>query len=298
MQQLIPNVSLDEIIDINAKKVKLKDFVVYDIDDKNKNVLKCNYPTRVTGFGIILVLNGSAEVSIGIEHKILAKGNVLFTLPTTVVEFNNLSKDIYLKGIFISNEYLVRLGFHVRLAESLEYLSTNYSRTEKFDENLVKVLKHQLQEIQNLNDPENDNFFFAELIQNHISIIIYELINVNKQFKELQQGQLNNRKEEIVTNFMKLVVSNYKQKRDVQYYADQLFITRKHLTRVITELIQKTPKSIIDETVILEAKLLLKNPNNNLSSVMEELSFEDLPVFSKYFKKLTGKSPLAYKKYQ
>lgn len=296
MQKLIPDVALDEIINMTSKKVKLKDFVVYDIDYKNQHLLKCNYPTRVTGFGVILVMNGSTDLSIDIEHKTLRKGSVMLTLPTTVVEFYKLSADVHLKGIFISNEYLVRLGFHVRLADALEYLSSTHSKTENYDENLAEVLKHQLNEIQFLNDPDNKNFFFAELIQNHISIIIYELINVNKQFKDRQQNQLNNRKEEIVTNFMKLVVSSYKHKREVQYYADQLFITRKHLTRVVKELIQKTPKNIINETVILEAKVLLKNPNNSLSHVMEELNFEDLPVFSKFFKKLTGKSPLAYRK--
>jgi AraC-like DNA-binding protein len=74
-----------------------------------------------------------------------------------------------------------------------------------------------------------------------------------------------------------------------------MFISRKHLTKIITDVFKKSPKQIIAESVILEAKVLLKNPQFAISDVVTALNFQDTSVFSKYFKNYTDVSPSAFK---
>nr|WP_255669535.1 helix-turn-helix domain-containing protein [Myroides oncorhynchi] len=74
-----------------------------------------------------------------------------------------------------------------------------------------------------------------------------------------------------------------------------MFISRKHLTKIISEVFQKTPKQIISDTIILEAKILLKNPKSSITDIVSELNFADLSVFSKFFKTYTGISPTDFK---
>ena len=67
------------------------------------------------------------------------------------------------------------------------------------------------------------------------------------------------RKEELAKQFLYLVSTHFKRQRNVQFYADEMFISRKHLTKIIVEVFNKSPKQIIAEAIILEAKVLLKN---------------------------------------
>ncbi len=57
----------------------------------------------------------------------------------------------------------------------------------------------------------------------------------------------------------------------------------------------KTPKDIINPTIIIESKLLLKRTNANISEVAALVGFSDQAMFSKFFKKQSGKSPSEYK---
>nr|WP_262903894.1 helix-turn-helix domain-containing protein [Myroides odoratimimus] len=74
-----------------------------------------------------------------------------------------------------------------------------------------------------------------------------------------------------------------------------MYISRKHLTKIIVEVFQKTPKQIISETIILEAKVLLRNPKSSITDIINELNFTDLSVFSKFFKTHAGVSPTDFK---
>lgn len=103
------------------------------------------------------------------------------------------------------------------------------------------------------------------------------------------------RKEEIAKNFLLLVSIHFKQERSVQFYSDKLYISRKHLTKVITEVFNKTPKEIITETIISEAKILLINPKNTIGDIINDLNFQDISIFSKFFKNKTGLSPRNFK---
>ncbi|WP_409516822.1 helix-turn-helix domain-containing protein [Empedobacter sp.] len=46
--------------------------------------------------------------------------------------------------------------------------------------------------------------------------------------------------------------------------------------------------------MVLEAKVLLKNPKYSVSDVVTELNFIDTSVFSKFFKNYAGVSPTTF----
>jgi AraC family transcriptional activator of pobA len=103
------------------------------------------------------------------------------------------------------------------------------------------------------------------------------------------------RKENILTTFMKSLTEHFKEERSVQFYADALFITPKHLTKTVKELTHKTCGEMIDEMVILEAKILLDDLALSVANVADQLQFSDQFFFSKFFKKHTGINPSKYK---
>ena len=87
-----------------------------------------------------------------------------------------------------------------------------------------------------------------------------------------------------------------KVQHNLKFYADTLFITPKYLIHAIKNASGKSPGKLIDEAIVEEAKLLLKETNLSIASVAEELHFSDQASFSKFFKKHTGLSPLSYRR--
>lgn len=66
------------------------------------------------------------------------------------------------------------------------------------------------------------------------------------------------RKEDILWRFLSLLTQHYKENRSVDFYADKLCISPKHLSSVIKQLSHKTAHEIISDVVIMAAKQLLK----------------------------------------
>ena len=106
------------------------------------------------------------------------------------------------------------------------------------------------------------------------------------------------RQEEIYSAFIDSLGENFKTARDIGYYADKLCITAKHLSQVVKEVSGKTALEIIEDYVLTECKALLLSTTMSIQEISDELNFPSQSVFGKYFKRLTGLSPKAYRKVQ
>lgn len=97
-----------------------------------------------------------------------------------------------------------------------------------------------------------------------------------------------------VRQFERLVEQSFKEIKRVKEYADQLYVSEKHLNRIIKNCLNKTTSQLINERVILEAKRMLMNTENSVGYIAEELGFSDSSYFIRFFKKQTGFTPLHF----
>lgn len=104
------------------------------------------------------------------------------------------------------------------------------------------------------------------------------------------------RKEVQAAVFFRLLQEHYREAHTTQFYADKLFITRGHLSKIIRQVSGKSPKKAIEEILLDQARLLLKDRERTLGSIAETLGFSSGPFFSAFFKKHTSESPAAYRK--
>lgn len=109
-------------------------------------------------------------------------------------------------------------------------------------------------------------------------------------------------KDEVMTNqgrmsdqFLILAQKHFKQQRFLDFYAQKLEVTPKHLSRTLKSQTGYTAVEWIERFVILEAKVLLKSSNLNIQQISDELNFPSQSFFGKYFKKLTGMSPKEFR---
>ena len=96
---------------------------------------------------------------------------------------------------------------------------------------------------------------------------------------------------ELFNHFMMLLERDYRQSRDVKYYANMMNITSKYLTNIVRQVTGHTPKTIIDQYVILQLKMQLKRSGQSIKEMAWEYHFTDASFFCRYFKKHTGHTP-------
>ncbi|MCH5222921.1 MAG: AraC family transcriptional regulator [Muribaculaceae bacterium] len=99
----------------------------------------------------------------------------------------------------------------------------------------------------------------------------------------------------LAERFIVMVQQNFKKERFLDFYANRLEVSAKHLSRTIKEATGFSAVEWIDRFVILEAKVLLKATNLTIQQIADELNFNSQSFFGKYFKKHTGTSPKAFR---
>ena len=96
---------------------------------------------------------------------------------------------------------------------------------------------------------------------------------------------------ELFNRFMMLMERDFKISRDVNYYAEHMNITSKYLSNIVRQVTGHTPKTIIDQYVILQLKMQLKRSSQSIKEMAWEYHFTDVSFFCRYFKKHTGLTP-------
>ena len=96
---------------------------------------------------------------------------------------------------------------------------------------------------------------------------------------------------ELFNRFMMLLEKDYKISRDVNYFAEKMNISSKYLTNIVSQVTGHTPKTIIDQYVILQLKMHLKRTTQSIKEMAWEFHFADVSFFCRYFKKHTDLTP-------
>jgi len=149
-----------------------------------------------------------------------------------------------------------------------------------------------------LYDAENNNSnqTFVHLAHNVIEQIL--LISSVYGKRELLSIQFDNLDHKITANFKNLLVNHIQDQKSVRFYAERLNITPRRLGKATFSSSSLTPKEMILEYLIKEAKrMLIYNPELSIKEVAYALGYADENNFSALFMKEVKISPKNYRKH-
>jgi AraC family transcriptional activator of pobA len=134
----------------------------------------------------------------------------------------------------------------------------------------------------------------------HASILKEYLYSFLLQAERLRKDQISKEirqcpEFDCVILFRDLLEINNRKHREVSYYAASLSVTEKRLNQASTKVIGKTPKQMIDDRVMLEAKRLLAHTNDSVKEIGFTIGFEESTNFIKYFRKHHGLTPSEFR---
>lgn len=104
------------------------------------------------------------------------------------------------------------------------------------------------------------------------------------------------RKQILCHQFLQLVREYSTREHQVTFYAEKMCISSRYLYKVTIEYLDgKTPKQVIDEQLLAEIKVLLKEPYLSITEIAEQLNFTDQSYLTRFFKNNTGIAPKEFR---
>ena len=220
-----------------------------------------NEPRRVKCIIVGLCLHGKAQYSVDTEDRNVHPNDVIMIHNGQVLDNYMLSPDFHGIGIMLSEVFYHEIIKDIHELSSLFLFSRSHP-------------------VFNLSADE------SFMISQYYKALQYKVDDQNHHF----------RTEAVRSFFIKLVEENFRRERRVSWYGERLFITPKYLSETVKLVSQKTPNEWIDNYVLLEIRVLLKNTTMNIKEIAQQLNFPNQSFLGKYFKEHVGMSPSEYRK--
>ncbi|MBL0371646.1 helix-turn-helix domain-containing protein [Rhizobium sp. KVB221] len=99
----------------------------------------------------------------------------------------------------------------------------------------------------------------------------------------------------ILQRFRQSVEMNYRQRRTISEYADELGISTDRLHAICQRTLARSPLELVHDRLLQEAKLRLERAAHDVQDISDSLGFRDPANFSQFFKRKTGVSPTKYR---
>ncbi len=213
----------------------------------------------------------------------------------TIIFVPHNSVNIYdIKGSYQGKAIVFTNSFFCNNNQSTQFLHTSilYSDLYNIAKLNVKPKSSELNamETENKKDPDSSHY---QILHNILHTFLLQAEReIRKQgFKELKPSA----NLDYLILFKDLLEKNFREEKSVNKYASELSISEKQLHKSTTTLLDKTPKQIIDERILLEAKRLLVHSNQSIKEIAYELGYDEPTNFIKYFRKHTETTPSEFR---
>lgn len=269
------------------------DFVIGSTEDIDLNILNLytQYPCRLKAEIFVLCMDGCVDASINLSEYRIKKHDFVTLSPGSIIQINQIKGNLKLYFMVFSSEFINGLNKSKPIID-LIYVTKNHpvlSLPEEFAsiyEEFFLLMKKVYYKKRSSYNPE--------ILKCVLLSVLYRLSDMYHE-QPMRKETSSNRSEEICQTFGHLVIQHYIQERNVTYYAREMGITPAHLSNTVKSVTGKTVMDLISEVVIVDAKAQLKSTNLPIREIAYSLNFPNVSFFGKYFKRLTGMTPIQYR---
>lgn len=253
-------------------------------------------PLRLEDYTVVIVEKGELNLHINYVPYCIRENSFLVLSVKHIIEIISFSDDYKGCILFIMSDFLKSiLGVDKSpIIKDINFFLMNpVTRLDKKEFEIVQNNKDRL--LWNIN--RHEHAYYARMVENELSNLILEIWNFKRLLsgKDIETGKTGNR-EIIVDKFLKLLLDHSSKEREVAFYANLLCVTPVYLSRSVKHVIGLPAIQVINDIVLTDARILLKQRDITIQQIAYELNFSDQAAFSKFFKNHTGISPMYYRK--
>lgn len=158
----------------------------------------------------------------------------------------------------------------------------------KYYEDILAILHYEF------NDNELD-YSKTKIIQHLLLALLSKLERRLRSLSKEKIVKTVDTDTKMYHSFLLLIEENYKKFHEINFYVSRLRVNKRKLAFICKTFSQKTPKQILNERLMVEAKRLLLYTAQSSKEIAFELGYDDPAYFSRFFKKYNGLSPRAFK---
>lgn len=277
--------------ELNATPHRQSDLIPISFDElvANDDANLCIAPDQLT---IILCTGGRKELQINFADYTLTPGSLAFIYPNSMWRPLATSSDFEAHYFSIQGTSAKEWNAFIDLDTvfSLSAYIAKHPHTQlSLDETLVMTQYLNLLKSRYEADAQ------AIIIRFILSAFTLELNRIFTAREKSDRSKIS-RQEDILWKFLTLLKQYHQEERTVNFYADKMCISPKHLSSVIKQMSHKTAHELIADFVTMTAKRLLKTTTMSIQEISDELNFANQSFFGKFFKQNTGQSPSAYRR--
>ncbi|MBW1295021.1 helix-turn-helix domain-containing protein [Aquimarina litoralis] len=285
---MIERFSLEKLKETFADKSLMRDFY---LPQTHENLRVPTEPYRSELFGFSLFYKGESNLIADLKEYEVTAPSLIMMSPSVIRQWTMKSSKISCYTFFFKESFLLEHLGNNSIFQKFLFFKQDATHVLQISEEDYTILRPAFDDLLHVN--KSNTIHKREIIRYGIITLLFKIANIYNQATE----ELSIRKDSFVTTvekFKSLINANFIEERSVQFYADQMHITAKHLSKVVKNKTGHSPSFWINKAIILEAKALLQNSSLSISDVAYKLQFDDPSNFSKYFKRNTNHSPKSY----
>ncbi|PVH26877.1 AraC family transcriptional regulator [Sphingobacterium corticibacter] len=258
----------------------------------NDNSDKLTTLHRIGFYHILWFQKGNPTHLVDFNPVKIKPNTILFLNKDTVQRFDK-------KGGFDGKAILFTDSFFCKTETDTKYLRSSIlfnnlfsvaqiqiSETASLFADLFKLMDEELKNQSDSSQP----YILKNLLHNFL--LLSERERQKQDVTEIKKGP----DFDYVMLFKDVLETNFRKLKQVSSYAKMISVTEKRLNQATQKTLDKSPKQMIDERVMLEAKRLLAHTNESIKEIGFDLGFDEPTNFIKYFRKHNSSTPVEFRK--
>lgn len=247
--------------------------------------------SRIDETVVLFVRSGEAHVELNFINYELKHGAVLTIVPQSTIKCTSISEDFCGSMLCFDHDFGVEAiprpePSYFDFIRSYPLGAMPPQREEPTHAGIGNIVYFLY---------ENDGKHRILIVKNIVQSVLLEIYDDVKKNFLADKPKAADRQHDLFMQFIHLVHQHGDKHRDVTFFAGKLCITTRYLASIVHNIAGETAKDIIDRHCVQEIKALLRTTNQSIQSIAIGLDFPDQSFFTRYFKKLVGKTPKEFR---
>lgn len=250
-------------------------------------VMQQTPPFVINDHRLGVILRGEIDVNFNLVDRHMTAGTLVYLGPGSVINPTRFSDDLEMMGVGLFADFPMPFATG-QFPPAFNGQVRNFQL--QVDENDVQTACHILDTLWHLvHQPD----YHRPTVSALVAALMQHYDHLFRQQAD-HLATIRSREQTIFDRFISLVNQHSREQHQLDYYADRMCLTKRYLGTVIRQTSGITAKEWIDRALINYAKAQLLHSNLSVAQISEDLNFPNPSFFSKYFKRITHMTPLAF----
>lgn len=246
-------------------------------------------PRRITVFNFFFLTKGMSTRSKGLDTFTFGENTFFFVPAHQITTHEFISEDV--EGFYCHfNLELLTTDYRLKeLLNDFPFLDFNSYPLLEINEEVKSYVLPLLERL--LKEYQSDTKCRNSILRTYLIALFTEL----KPFVEQSKTVSTNAATAITEQYKKALSEHIYQKQKITDYAELLSVSPNHLNKCVKKAMGKSAHDVLNDMLLLEAKVLLKQTNLTVSEIAYKIGKNEISDFARFFKSLTNMKPSEYR---